>query len=400
MKSLTHYILLIGAIVLVLIVVLGAVTFYNIAALQRDTRHLAADIIVEHQVVEEFVQSVQLMVIHAHSYDLTGDSEHIQKARDELQIARILLPTLREVTARVEEDSQTAVRQAQREELVESTDDILTQIEEGVAEQDRQQIREALRELEQVSQEVLVLNATTQRLLDNQSEDAIQSTQRSTVRVYASTVTLLVLFTLIIFITLLIVRYRFVGDLNELLQVVNTAGRGNLDLSVQVTSNHEIGQLQRGINQMIDSLREQRTRVDERNSALEASNQQQRQMIETINALSTPILPVRDDVLILPIVGHVDDQRATLITASLLEAVHAQRAKTAILDITGMATLDTSVLHLLLNTVRATELLGAQAYIAGISAEFAQVMVEQQDNLDQLQSFATLRDALEVILAE
>jgi rsbT co-antagonist protein RsbR len=100
-----------------------------------------------------------------------------------------------------------------------------------------------------------------------------------------------------------------------------------------------------------------------------------RQQQEAIRELSTPVLPIRDRLLLLPIIGVIDTHRARLLTDSLLRAIRSNRAKVVVMDVTGVATIDSKVANHLLQTVTAARLMGATVVVTGMSSEVAQSLV-------------------------
>ena len=96
---------------------------------------------------------------------------------------------------------------------------------------------------------------------------------------------------------------------------------------------------------------------------------------EAIRELSTPVLQIRERLLLLPLIGIIDSHRAQLITESLLRAIRDARAKVVVIDVTGVATIDSGVANHLVHTVTAARLMGAYAIVTGITAEVAQSMV-------------------------
>jgi anti-anti-sigma regulatory factor len=150
---------------------------------------------------------------------------------------------------------------------------------------------------------------------------------------------------------------------------------------------------------MTDDLRAQRIEIEQRSEQLQQSLVAQSQLFTTVQQLSTPILPLADGVIVLPLAGHIDTQRAQDITEALLQGVVAQRARVAILDITGIAAANTQVLELLLGTIRGVELLGARALLAGISADLAQHIAAQSLDFGHVHSYRNLRDAVHAALA-
>jgi rsbT co-antagonist protein RsbR len=119
------------------------------------------------------------------------------------------------------------------------------------------------------------------------------------------------------------------------------------------------------------------------------------QQQEAIRELSTPVLQIRERLLLLPIIGVIDTQRARLITDGLLQAIRVNRAKVAVMDITGVATIDSKVANHLLQTVSAARLMGAHVIVTGLSAEVAQSLVALGIELEKLNTVGDLQGGVE-----
>ncbi len=119
------------------------------------------------------------------------------------------------------------------------------------------------------------------------------------------------------------------------------------------------------------------------------------QQQEAIRELSTPVLQVRERLLILPIVGVIDTQRARQITASLLHAVRQHRAKVVVVDITGVPIVDSKVANHLMQTIMAARLMGTTAIVTGLSADVAQALVTLGVNLGDVMTAGDLQGGLE-----
>src|SRR5439155_14802214 len=120
-----------------------------------------------------------------------------------------------------------------------------------------------------------------------------------------------------------------------------------------------------------------------------------RQQSDAIRELSTPVLVIRDRLLLLPIIGMIDTHRAQLITENILRAIRVHRAKVAVIDVTGVATIDSKVANHLLQTVSAARLMGARVIVTGLSAEVAQSLVAIGIDLDRLDTIGDLQGGLE-----
>jgi rsbT co-antagonist protein RsbR len=120
-----------------------------------------------------------------------------------------------------------------------------------------------------------------------------------------------------------------------------------------------------------------------------------REQQEAIRELSTPVLQVRDRLLILPIIGAVDSPRARQLTEQLLSAIQANRARVVVIDITGVATIDLQVANHLVQTVEAARLMGASAIITGLSSKIAQTLVDLGVDLGMMRTVGDLQGGLE-----
>lgn len=121
-----------------------------------------------------------------------------------------------------------------------------------------------------------------------------------------------------------------------------------------------------------------------------------RQQQEAIRELSTPVLQLRDRLLLLPIIGVIDTHRARLITESLLEAIRINRARMVVMDITGVATIDSRVANHILQTVTAARLMGTKVIVTGISAPVAQSLVSLGIELGGLDTVNDLQGGIEL----
>src|SRR5215213_5484363 len=120
-----------------------------------------------------------------------------------------------------------------------------------------------------------------------------------------------------------------------------------------------------------------------------------RQQQEAIRELSTPVLQVRERLLILPIIGVLDSQRARQLTEQLLRGIRANRAKVVVIDITGVPAIDSTVANHLVQTVEASRLMGASVIITGLSSEIAQTLVTIGVDLSKVNAVGDLQGGIE-----
>ncbi len=129
----------------------------------------------------------------------------------------------------------------------------------------------------------------------------------------------------------------------------------------------------------------------QREAQLEEMVQQKERLLETIAALSAPVLPVEDGVLVLPLVGHVDVARADRLLEVLLDCVQRQRATFVILDLTGVPAVDAPVAERLVRAARAVGLLGARVAVTGVSPKIARELMDLGVDLSNLAFCGDLR---------
>ncbi len=126
----------------------------------------------------------------------------------------------------------------------------------------------------------------------------------------------------------------------------------------------------------------------------ELISRQQQEMLE----LSTPVVELWDGILAIPLIGTLDSNRTQIVMQNLLEAIVAKGSRIAIIDITGVPTVDTLVAQHLLKTVSAARLMGAECVISGIRPQIAQTVIHLGVDLGNVTTKATLADAFQVSL--
>jgi rsbT co-antagonist protein RsbR len=120
-----------------------------------------------------------------------------------------------------------------------------------------------------------------------------------------------------------------------------------------------------------------------------------REQQEAIRELSTPVLQVRERLLILPIIGAIDPHRARQLTEQLLHGIRATRGKVVVIDLTGVAAEDSSIANHRVQTVEATPLLGATVIVTGLSPSIAQTLVNIGVDLGKMNTVGDLQGGIE-----
>ena len=209
----------------------------------------------------------------------------------------------------------------------------------------------------------------------------------------------------------LIARY-FARPMRDLALAATVVGQGQLDAPLPIRGGGEIGALAVAFQQMVANLRiaradvleQQNTleaRVTERTTDLEhaltelhASLGAREQLSTTVRALASPVIPVLEGILVMPLIGVIDSERATLLLIALLKAIEQQRAHMVILDMTGVPLIDTQVARALLQAIDGARLLGAQTVLVGVRPELAQTIVGLGVNLGHVVTRADLQSAV------
>lgn len=150
-----------------------------------------------------------------------------------------------------------------------------------------------------------------------------------------------------------------------------------------------------GVASIVRDLREQRRAEAERAALQEQVIASQQ---AALRELSTPLIPLTDTVMVMPLVGAIDSGRVQQIMEVLLEGIALHQAEVVLLDISGVRVVDTQVADALLRVARAVKLLGAQVILTGISSEIAQTIVHVGADMSQISTQADLQAGLRYAL--
>lgn len=127
---------------------------------------------------------------------------------------------------------------------------------------------------------------------------------------------------------------------------------------------------------------------------LEESLKAQQRLNQMVEELAAPVIPVRDDTLVIPLIGSIDTNRVQQLLASALRSLEQTRARILVIDVTGVAVIDSHVAAALIQVARAARLMGAETILAGIRPEVAQTLVSLGAGLNEMRTAATLQSAL------
>lgn len=213
----------------------------------------------------------------------------------------------------------------------------------------------------------------------------------------------------------LVIAQAISVPLSRVRRTAQRIAAGDLGQRVQIAQRDEIGALAQSFNTMAATLAarveaeqtarseaerlqqaeaEQRLELERTVAKLHDSIAQRDQLSATIRELSNPVLPIQPGLLVMPLVGVIDQGRAQGIVHTLLRAIEQQRAQLVILDVTGVPMIDTHVASVLLSAAEASRLLGAQTILVGLRPELAQTIVGLGIDLSQLSTQAEDRKSV------
>ena len=207
----------------------------------------------------------------------------------------------------------------------------------------------------------------------------------------------------------------------DLLRILSAQAATALENALLLHRVQDATEKVRRTNELLELQVAQRTEELQRNNAdLEAANQRlqvelaerakaereravlQEQMLqqqrERLSELSTPIIPITDRIMVMPLIGTMDSERANQLLEAALSGAQHRGAAVVILDITGLRHMDTGIAGSLIKTARALRLLGAQAILTGIRAEVAQTLVSLGIDLTSIESRSTLQSGIAAAL--
>jgi PAS domain S-box-containing protein len=114
--------------------------------------------------------------------------------------------------------------------------------------------------------------------------------------------------------------------------------------------------------------------------------------------LSTPLVPISDEIVAMPLVGHLDESRMQRVMGAMLEGVQARGTRYAILDVTGVPVVDAVVAQALVSVARAVQLLGSEVILTGIRPEVARTLASMDTHIGDILTRSTLKDAITLAL--
>jgi anti-anti-sigma factor len=206
----------------------------------------------------------------------------------------------------------------------------------------------------------------------------------------------------------MVLRRQFVRPLTALMAGTNRIAAGELT-PIRIESSNELGQLATAFNSMTAALEVSRQETLAKEAAREAAMQslgeavthlefslaEKQQLFQMLRDVSSPVIPVLKGVLVMPLIGNLDGERLGQATSVLLPRVQRERARTVLIDITGVPSMDSEAATRLLAMMRGLQLLGARVILVGVGPEVAQMLTALDLDLSSIDTAADLRTAIE-----
>jgi rsbT co-antagonist protein RsbR len=418
LQTLTRKILILAVPLFLGIVVAAAISISNLWAVDQQVEHLGNETIEQMRLATGYNAQLQRLVTEITSYTYRSNPEELEEAEEAIRQLNGILAAMEAS----EVHQHGTAEHSEAEELHERRHALLSEMEqllEGVEQQHRSTTSlsildtlETLEELEEIGEDLAVDSSLH---LDEDIAQSKEAAAAATWRGIYSIGGALAVAGVLVLLSVVLLQRDVVNPIRDMSQAATAVTQQDLTRRVSVSSRDEVGSLQLSFNQMVESLQAQHDLLEERNrelaaerasleqalAELHASSAERTALLEnTVEQLSAPILPVRDGVLVMPIIGSLSEQRALRIQETLLHTISAQHARVVILDVTGLTSVDTAIVQALLETIQSILLLGARPIIVGIAPEMASALVQLGAPLDDLHTMADLKAAVASVLRQ
>jgi anti-anti-sigma regulatory factor/HAMP domain-containing protein len=383
--------------VLLLVQIAGVVvSLISVNVYHENTRLLAQDTLREVEALGEINAGMNAVMHETLAMLAFGAAEHGGHRQEAIDEVRVALTDLEAIVYSELSDEEAELAAFGR--LRETAEALIVRSDRIVAESETAggvRTSDGLLALEQQHEEFDLAFDSAHEIVDEERDLAVAQTQRNPLMLPL----LLGLLAFVAGIALLtLIVGRVLLPLTSLRQATEAVAAGNLSQRLQIGGNDEIAALGHSFDTMVTTMAEQQQALKERADDLERSNLQQRSLLETVQALTVPAIPVGEGVLALPLLGDLDCRRIDTVTTTLLNRVAHDSAHTVILDVTGLAHIDGATVERLLAMAQCVQLLGARLILTGVSPQMALQVIGVQADLGQLLVRATLREGLELAL--
>jgi rsbT co-antagonist protein RsbR len=413
LRSLAQKVLVMALLFIGVACVSAGIVIFNVLTLQSETTHLAEDVAARSELIGDFNTHLTRVIGEVEAYIYSGVEEDLQEARLALQLAQGDANKLAALTvdAHVSTNITDAYRSldTRRQSLFYETQQLLTAVSANHIPPS-----DVLATLEQAKVDLAEMEEGVDLILDQEIASGTDEVAAGSRLVLISSGGMIGLVILLTFLMLFLLQGVIVKPVTTLAAAATAVSTGVLDQTVQVTSNDEVGALQRAFNALTATIREQTEHLQQQvltaNTAraeAEAARAKIAAQLATIEAqeavireISVPILPLGPTALVMPLVGALDSARLQLMQQQALHAIEQRAVRSFIFDLTGVPIIDTQVADALVGAAKAVKLLGAQAMLTGIRPEVAQTLVGLGADLSSVMTHGSLQAGIAYVMQQ
>lgn len=384
-------------------------------------RQLTDDIPVQITESEHFNANLNMILTHAKIFAYSGDQAELALIEHQRREARAALVALEQLL--LEDDifdadiaKKRALLARQRTELLDTAERVIDDLVKASAQDDRSAVARVLGQIDALMNLAHELEGTSDQIAAQGLAGTAENARSHVRQGNHSVLTILGALVLVQIFSLVGAWRGITQPITKLAHAVTLMAHDHQYITVAITNRDEIGVLQRSFNQTSKTLvaaREQvaeqqrllEQRVAERTAELRATLDHLRdahaaeaELRSTISDLASPLVPVLEGILVMPLIGGIDAARAQTIMTTLLRGIEQQQARVVLLDVTGVPIIDTQVARSLLQSASAARLLGAQVMLVGLRPELAQTIVGLGINLAGISTYADLQSGVRAAL--
>lgn len=412
MKGLTRKVAMLAIGYIVLLIGLATSIVINVNQMRVVAKDLDEMIISDVKTIAAYSLAVQRFLTEAQSYLQSGNPAEYEESAETLEQLEALLSVLNKADSFYQEITMVA---EQHDLLEQVATDILQMSQRlyadlppnpaNLAPDQRESFYAAFEAIEetreaftaQSNQHLAVIRSIVRQQIDNNAAFTFASIALALVGMLALTG------------GVLWAMQRWIAQpLRALTAAADLLAAGQLQDDLKVTSNDEIGLLQQTFNRMAATIRQQTTTLEanyqdikQARDALAEANQRMSEQLalieqqqQAIRELSVPVLPVRSDMLVMPLIGVLDEERLAQARDQALAKVASSSARRLLLDVTGVPVIDNDTARGLIQIIQAVRLLGAEVSLIGIRPEVAQSIVSLGISLNGVRTYSDLQSAL------
>lgn len=403
-----------GVIALGIIAIAFASIAWNLISINSSVSYLSSHVVRQAMDSSLFNAVVFRTIAESESFGRARKSADRQETLDALRGTKDMLAELEQLAndhpsaASAPDHADQLALQRQRQEMYAQLEPLVKNVLAAAEMNDNDQLRTLFAQMETFERTTEAIEDRSSELTGVSVRYAEEMSAQATQRTIVLAVGLFALLCLMGLTITVLIRREITQPIGQLAAAAGQVGAGNLDPYIAEGKDNEIGQLQQAFRSMLASLRSssaqliehQHTlehRVAERTAELRQALAEREQLIGTVRGLSSPVVPISDGVLAMPLIGVIDDARAADILEVLLGVVEQRRARHVLLDVTGVPLIDTQVAAMLIRSADAARLLGARVALVGLRPELAQTIVGLGIDIAHLPTYPDLQTGLRAI---